>query len=472
MKDLINTKEAAKILGVSPKTLEKWRERKLFGVPFFPADEMHGGTWYYDRERVEQLKSVYQKGLLQNMYKLADAFESLPSPDFQKSPTRLDCFASGFYTTESLAKILGVSESTLGRWRNKKILVEDFQSHLGIYFYNQDRVLEMKMLLQKDSVTTPSFANVLADDDPIATIKRLNGSLRPSRIRTEINEKLAKVVFKLSDGGMTKLLNGDTFEIIEKHNHKKNGDIITTYKILNAAGYNIQRPFTLLDRFVLAVCISEWLEGNRYTTPAIIYRALTGKVDRGRDAKPSKDQLAAIIDSIKILMCRNIDYAAKDLCEVLGYNDGKPFSGIGPLLPAAYFDASAENGLDAITIFFLSEPPLLKMAQNKGQIISYDSNLLDIPRQQNTPMNIELKNYCMLRVQEVLAHRQLTPTITFNDVFTKARMKNAHVETKRRAREFIKAFFEHLMNQHIIDSFEVTNKHGAFYSIKFTHSKQ
>lgn len=313
-----------------------------------------------------------------------------------------------------------------------------------------------------------TFSDVLTVEDPIAVIKRLNGSIRPSRTRTELNEKLAKVVFKLSSDGMNDLLNGDTFEIIEKRNHKKNSDIITAYKILNAAGYNIQRPFTLFDRFVLSSCISEWLEGNRYTTPAIIYRALTGKVDKGRDAKPSKDQLAAIIDSIKILMCRTIDYTAKELCEVLGYNDGKPFSANAPLLPAAYFDASAENGLDAITIFFLAEPPLLKIAQTKRQIISYDSNLLDIPRQQNTPMNIELKNYCMLRVQEILAHRQLTPTITFNDVFTKARMENAHVETKRRAREFIKAFFENLLNQHIIDSFEVTKKHGAFYSIKFT----
>ena len=317
-----------------------------------------------------------------------------------------------------------------------------------------------------------TFSDVLTVDDPIAIIKRLNGSLRPSRTRLELNEKLAKVVFKLSDGGMNELLNGDTFEIIEKRNHKKNGDIITAYKILNAAGYNIQRPFTLFDRFVLAVCISEWLEGNRYTTPAIIYRALTGKVDKGRDAKPSKDQLAAIINSIKILMCRNIDYTAKELCEVLGYNEGKPFSANGPLLPAAYFDASAENGLDAITIFFLAEPPLLKIAQTKGQIISYDSNLLDIPRQQNTPLNIELKNYCMLRVQEVLSHRQLTPTITFNDVFTKARMENADNKTKLRAREFIKAFFDNLLNQHIIDSFEVTKKHGAFYSIKFTRPKK
>ena len=72
---LLSTVEAAKILGVSPKTLVNWRKRKLFDVPFFTADEKIGGVWYYSCERIEQLKSVYQKGTLQNMYRLARRFK-------------------------------------------------------------------------------------------------------------------------------------------------------------------------------------------------------------------------------------------------------------------------------------------------------------------------------------------------------------------------------------------------------------
>ena len=117
MQDLISTKEAAKLIGVSPATLEKWRNRKLFGVPFFAADENHGGTWYYERERVEQLKSVYQKGVLQNMHKLAKALEDLPSADFQKSSTSGNILLASeeFYSPETVAKFLGVSEMTLSR---------------------------------------------------------------------------------------------------------------------------------------------------------------------------------------------------------------------------------------------------------------------------------------------------------------------------------------------------------------------
>ena len=75
--DLISTADAAQILGVAPRTVASWRERKLFGVPFFPADEKKNGAWFYYRERVLQLKEVYHKGILQNMYKLARKFEGV-----------------------------------------------------------------------------------------------------------------------------------------------------------------------------------------------------------------------------------------------------------------------------------------------------------------------------------------------------------------------------------------------------------
>ena len=76
MQDLLSTKEAAKLINVSPNTLTQWRVRKLFGVPFFTADEMHGDTWYYYRERVEQLKSVYKKGILRNFRKIVEASQN------------------------------------------------------------------------------------------------------------------------------------------------------------------------------------------------------------------------------------------------------------------------------------------------------------------------------------------------------------------------------------------------------------
>lgn len=96
LNDLITTKEAAKILRVSKKTLENWRTRKLFGLPFFSADVQFGSTWYYLRERIEQLKKIYQKGILQNMYKLARKFPD----DFQKSSSFTESSVQPTFFTE------------------------------------------------------------------------------------------------------------------------------------------------------------------------------------------------------------------------------------------------------------------------------------------------------------------------------------------------------------------------------------
>ena len=310
---------------------------------------------------------------------------------------------------------------------------------------------------------------ILNQTSPLAIIKKITGGIRPSRIRVEINDKLAKVIFKLSDEATDELINGDTFCIVEKRS-KKFGEITTAYKILNAAGYQVLRPFTMFDRFVLAVCISEWLAGNRYTTVAIIYRALTGKIGK-KDSKPSVTQRKAIIESLEILMSRIVDYGAEDICQVMGYNNGNPFVAKAPLLPAAYIDFSSLNGESDTLIFFTDEPPLLKMAQIKKQLISYDATLLDTTGQ-NTPMNIETKNYTMLRIQEIALHKQLTPTITFADVFKKLRIENAHVEIKRRIREYIIAFFEHLKTEGVVKSFEVVKHGNTFYGIKFPRPKK
>lgn len=298
---------------------------------------------------------------------------------------------------------------------------------IGGFNMNQNLTIPVTSLL-------PTFSDILLAENPLVLIKKISGKIRPSRIRVEINDKLAKVIFKLSDEDSRDLLKGEAYQIIEKRNLKGQEEILTAFKILNEAGYQVTRPFKMFDRFVLSVCISEWLAGNRYTTVAIIYRALTGKIGRS-DAEPSITQRKAIIESLEILMSRLVNYGAEEVCSVMGYNNGNPFYGKGALLPATYVDFSALNGDNDTLIFFTDEPPLLKMAQAKKQLISYDARLLNMPGQQNTPMSIETKNYTMLRIQEIALHKQLTPTITFADVFKKLRIENADNQIKRRARE-------------------------------------
>ena len=52
----------------------------------------------------------------------------------------------------------------------------------------------------------------------------------------------------------------------------------------------------------------------------------------------------------------------------------------------------------------------------------------------------------------------MRPIVTFNDVFEKCRLENAHSEIKRRARESMLTFFEHLKHESIIKNFKLTKK--------------
>ena len=237
-----------------------------------------------------------------------------------------------------------------------------------------------------------------SSQNPTDTLRKLRAQIYPSRTRVEINDKLIKYAFSLTDEGTEDLLEGEIFGIVEKRDYKNLGDIVTAYKILNAAGYTVQRPAREFDRDVLSVCISEQYAGNWCTTPPIIYRGLTGKVGKGSDAKPSKEQLAAIIDSVKFLMSRIIQYDASELCQSMNLNNRQPIRANDQLLPAWFIESSTANGNDATVIFFDRECPLMKLARAKKQILTYESHFLDVPRQQNTFMNIELKNYALRRV--------------------------------------------------------------------------
>ena len=299
---------------------------------------------------------------------------------------------------------------------------------------------------------------------------KINIQIIPARTLVIPNDRVSKKLFNLTTADLRDWIEQHkTVKFTELLNHKRFGDILSPIKLfVDEESFTISEPIDPFDRAVLAACISEWETGNRHTTPAIIYRALTGKVGRG-DAEPSKNQLAEILNSLKVLMRLQIDYDMTNCCQKLGYNNGKPEHFVSALLPAYYLQASTINGKDATVIAFDRESPLLRAAKIKNnQILSFDSNLLDVPHQQNTRMNIAVKFYVLTRVLEIKLHKQLTPTVTFADMFDKCRLTNSHREIKTRARETVVATFEHLQKKEVIKSFETTKKANSLYSIKFS----
>ncbi len=493
---LVSTEEAAEILDVSVSTLKNWRSRKIFGCYYFTADEKHGNTWYYYRERVEQLKSVYNKGNLKNVEKMLERFEfdfngnpireipvNTPSADFQKSVTPFGLYGAplhnskipnGFYSTNTVATILGVDEKTLRKWRDKKIFLEDKISHVGIYLYSHERVLEMKLVCQKSigkKAHPDSLVHLLASENGVNTPKKLNIQNVPSKIIYFPNDVLAKKLFNLTEDDFKKACQ-EPVDLVEIKKHKKFGKITSPFKIIvdQNAIFTLSEPVDQFDFDVLIICISEYYIGNRYITPAIIYRGLTGKV--GTDAMPSKDQLSAIMHSIEKLMRLQIDITLTDYCQKLNCNDGHSLRIVANLLPSEYSTETTINGKETTIIHLLAESPIWRIACHikNHQVLSFKADLLNIPHQQNTAMNIKVKHYVLRRILEIISHN-LTATITFADVFKNCRLENEPRVIKLRVREFMTELFEYFKSKELIKDYTINKRGRAFYSISFTYAK-
>lgn len=308
-------------------------------------------------------------------------------------------------------------------------------------------------------------------------LERKNVQIYPSKILCFPNDRFAKVLFNLTDSSFRDMTEGNnTHNLVEIRNHRKFGKIVSPYKIFadENAALSVSAPADQIDFAVLCVCISEWQAGNRHTTPAVIYRGLTGKVKKGTDAMPGVDQFAAIMNSINKLMSLRVDISMKDYCESLGCNKGETFQLVANLLPCEYASRTTVNGKNSTVIHFLDESPVWKIARLKNhQTLSFPIELLDVPNQNNTPLNIAVKHYALRRVIESIAHnKQLAPIITFADVFKKCRLENISRVKKQAVRETICDLFRHLIQCEIIRSFTLNKKSNAFYSVSFSYHQK
>ena len=296
-----------------------------------------------------------------------------------------------------------------------------------------------------------------------------NVQLYPTKKRLVPNFKLCKVINHLSKEQYERMVvDGKPRKVLEKHNHRRYGEVVTVYRISNSDNFDNTDPLNEFDYAVLSVCISYLADGIEHITPAMIYRGLTGKVSKGGKGKMTIEQRDAILSSVKKLMGTIIEIDESETNPALNYGKDRSPITCSAILPA-YFVEKTVNGQDASVIFFDRESPFMTIARDRKQLLKYDVSLLDVPGVQNSWMNIMLKNYGMRRVAESKAHpKQMASTLTFHDTFEKCNLENAHAEIKRRAREVMVKLFEHLQAKGYIKSFELTKKANAFYSIHFT----
>ena len=304
-------------------------------------------------------------------------------------------------------------------------------------------------------------------------ISTLKVQIIPSTECAEPNDAFIKGLFRFGPKSFKKALQGTKFGVFEKKETKRKDAVFSQLALQNSEGYEDDNPLSEFDRAVLGVIISEYLSGNRYTTVNIIHRALIGKVGKACEGIiPNKNQQEAIINSVVKLMATIVDFSSvSESLKEMNYTDQNGNTVVlktSNLLLADVVDAKINGQVMDNVIFFKANSPLFDIANAKSQVIRYPHYLLDVPNQNNTPRIITLKKYVMRRICEIKLHKNMTPTITFDDVFEKCRMLNCPREVKRDARNAIANLFQHLKDKNFISDFEIVLQRNKFFSVKFS----
>ena len=291
-------------------------------------------------------------------------------------------------------------------------------------------------------------------------VEKFQTNSSPNKIISP-NDKLSKILFSLSvDEYFDVLHNDKSVSVIETISRGKK---IQTYFKLNGGGIATRKhPFDEYDRAIFDICNSARESGFIGITRDSIFRILAG--GKSNNTRPTSKQVNAIIESVKRLMTNiEIDFSyTRD--KIPKYSE-VPAQIISSILPCKILHNVFVNGKLTSLIQFTSESPLMTVARVKKQLITFPVSLRDIPYQNNTPLVIMIKSYVIRRIFEIKLHRQLTPTVTFDDIFSHCELQNATKKQKQDAREIILSVLEKLKNEGTIKTFELTKKANAYYSV-------
>lgn len=276
------------------------------------------------------------------------------------------------------------------------------------------------------------------------------------------NDKLTKTLFSLpANEYYDALQKGISIAVTETTIRGKK--IQTQFK-LNGGGFSaLKGPLNEFDRAIFDICNSAREEGFFGLTRDSLFRALIGGKT---NQHPRPNQATDILESLERLMTIiKIDF--NQTREKIPKYNSVPAQIISPILPCIVLNNVLVNGQLTSLIKFTDESPLITVARAKKQIITSPISLRDIANQNNTPLVIMIKSYVIRRVFEIILHN-MTPSITFSDVFKHCDLTNANRWQKQDARKIILGIMENLKSKGVIKSFEFTKKGDTFYSVTIT----
>lgn len=375
-----------------------------------------------------------------------------------------------YYSTKEAAEFLQVDRKTIQRYRKAGILVPDqFGANNSVFYSEEQLIGTCRSLLSKIGSSGDMF---LKKKPQVATcyqaildwfeVEKFKEDISLEKI-VSCNDKLTKTVFSLSaEEYFATLQKGISIAVNET---TIRGKKIQTHFTLNGGGIaTLKRPLNEYDRAIFDVCNSAQAANFIGITRDSLFRALVG--GKNRNTRPTPSQAIAIFESLKRLMTViEIDFSlTRD--KMPKYKD-VPDKIISPILPCRILHNVLFNGNRTTLIRFTDESPLMKIARVKKQIITSPVSLRDIINQNNTPLVIMIKSYVIRRVFEIIAHN-MTPTITFDDLFKHCELSNPSRWQKQDARKIVLSVMNNLQSEGVIKSFEMIKKGDSYYSVNIT----
>ena len=299
-----------------------------------------------------------------------------------------------------------------------------------------------------------------AESTKIQVQKRLKKIMSP-------NDKLTRTVFNLPENEFADMVFNDVGNSVTENPKSRKSKIKTKFWLENVGTCELSEPLNEFDRAVFDACISAYQQEFDGITADTIWHAMTG--GKNVNIKVRAAQKSAVLNSIKRLMSILITIDFSQACKEMKRYCGAGTKLVSTILPCKYVDGVTINGQkNCAVIYFNDESPLLIIARIKQQLLTYDVKLLGVPNQNNTELVTKAKSYIVRRVNEIKMH-ELTPTITFTDVFEKCGLVDANNDRKRKTRKLIRDVFEHLKNQGEIRAFELEKVDGVYRAIKFQY---
>jgi len=298
---------------------------------------------------------------------------------------------------------------------------------------------------------------------------------------TSPNDKLIKTVFNLpaadyagiiKSGGRAKVtekvIRGkkiQTYFWLKVIGVPEGEKIPTCFEVEGIGTVNLSRPLDEFDRAIFDVCISAQAEEMEFITLDSLFREMTG--GKSNNTRPTAKEKSAILESIGKMMLTATKIDFSETREKMKKYASAPSSLFGSILPCKILDGVEVNGKTTAIIQFLDESPLLTIARAKRQILNYPVALRGIPNQNTTPLVTKINGYVIRRVNEIIQHKEMTPTITFNDVFKHCGLVEASKWQRQDARKIIFDVMENLKTQDVIQSFEKKKNGNFYYAISF-----